>query len=216
MDSEQQKINLEVSDIIVGIAPAAIRTVIGVTSSLGALQAATKDETEKINSKSLSNPKTFKDANFWFTKAMTQPRTTYEQHRFETAANNIEKWEKRKKEIEDEIKEKEEQLNEMQSKKDSNNQEEFVETKITSNIEEHEDNKEYGFKLNEDEEDNEEYEFQLKENEEDNESNDPVELLRAELDELYAEHYGLVLQISKARNETNELIERMDGDQENC
>lgn len=35
MDQNQQKIDVRVSDIIVSIAPAAVRTLIGVTSSLG-------------------------------------------------------------------------------------------------------------------------------------------------------------------------------------
>ncbi len=38
MNNELLKVNVEISDIIVSIAPAAIRTVIGVTSSLGTLQ----------------------------------------------------------------------------------------------------------------------------------------------------------------------------------
>ncbi|CAF1265249.1 unnamed protein product [Rotaria sordida] len=68
MNNEQQKMDVRISDIIVSIAPAAIRTVIGVTSSLGTLQATVKEETEKLNSKSLFNPKPIKDGNFWFTK----------------------------------------------------------------------------------------------------------------------------------------------------
>ncbi|UJR10669.1 hypothetical protein I4U23_014864 [Adineta vaga] len=65
---QEQKIDLRISDIIVSIAPAAVRTVIAVMNSLGTLQAVTTDEIEKVNSKSLFNPKLFKDANFWFTK----------------------------------------------------------------------------------------------------------------------------------------------------
>lgn len=38
MNNEEQKIDVRISDIIVSIAPAAIRTLIGVTSSLGTLQ----------------------------------------------------------------------------------------------------------------------------------------------------------------------------------
>jgi hypothetical protein len=38
MDNEQQKVDLRISDIIVSIAPAAVKTLIAVTSSLGALQ----------------------------------------------------------------------------------------------------------------------------------------------------------------------------------
>jgi hypothetical protein len=38
MDKQQQKIDVRISDIIVSIAPAAVRTLIGVTSSLGTLQ----------------------------------------------------------------------------------------------------------------------------------------------------------------------------------
>jgi hypothetical protein len=46
MDTKSQQINLQISDIIVSIAPAAIRTIIGVTSSLGTLQV--KQEHELI------------------------------------------------------------------------------------------------------------------------------------------------------------------------
>jgi hypothetical protein len=38
MDNEQQKIDIRISDIIVSIAPAAVKTLIAVTSSLGTLQ----------------------------------------------------------------------------------------------------------------------------------------------------------------------------------
>jgi hypothetical protein len=38
MDKSQQKIDVRISDIIVSIAPAAVRTLIAVTSSLGTLQ----------------------------------------------------------------------------------------------------------------------------------------------------------------------------------
>ena len=38
MDNEQQKIDVKISDIIVSIAPAAVKTLIAVTSSLGTLQ----------------------------------------------------------------------------------------------------------------------------------------------------------------------------------
>ncbi|CAF1245225.1 unnamed protein product [Adineta ricciae] len=68
MDREQQKIDVRISDIIVSIAPAAVKTLIAVTSSLGTLQTTVLEEKEKVNSKSLFNPKPFKDAGFWFTK----------------------------------------------------------------------------------------------------------------------------------------------------
>lgn len=42
MNSREQKVDVRVSDIIVSIAPAAVRTLISVTSSLGTLQV--KDE----------------------------------------------------------------------------------------------------------------------------------------------------------------------------
>ncbi|CAF0751812.1 unnamed protein product [Rotaria sordida] len=67
MNDKQQKFDLRISDIIVSIAPAAVRTLIAVTSSLGTLQT-TVPEKEKVNVKTLFNPKPFKDANFWFTK----------------------------------------------------------------------------------------------------------------------------------------------------
>ncbi len=44
MDNESQKIDLRISEIIVSIAPAAIRTIIGVTSSLGTLQVNQKNQ----------------------------------------------------------------------------------------------------------------------------------------------------------------------------
>jgi hypothetical protein len=44
MNDKEQKIDVRVSDIIVSIAPAAIRTAIGVTSSLGTLKVRIKYE----------------------------------------------------------------------------------------------------------------------------------------------------------------------------
>jgi hypothetical protein len=38
MNNEEQRVNIRVSDISVSIAPAAVRTLIGVTSALGAVQ----------------------------------------------------------------------------------------------------------------------------------------------------------------------------------
>ncbi|CAF3586652.1 unnamed protein product [Adineta steineri] len=68
MTNEEQKIDLRISDFMVSIAPAAVRTVIGVMNSLGTLQVETTEEIEKVNSTSLFDPKPFKDAKFWFTK----------------------------------------------------------------------------------------------------------------------------------------------------
>ncbi|CAF1242306.1 unnamed protein product, partial [Didymodactylos carnosus] len=65
-DSYQQKIDVRVSDIIVSIAPAAVRTVINVINSIGALQVSTTKEMEKVNAVSLFDPKPFKDSSFWF------------------------------------------------------------------------------------------------------------------------------------------------------
>ena len=44
MDKAQQKIDVRISEIIVSISPAAVRTLIGVTSSLGALQVRDSEE----------------------------------------------------------------------------------------------------------------------------------------------------------------------------
>ena len=49
MNNEKQKVDVRISDIIVSIAPAAIRTVIGITSSLGTLQV-----NEQLDDKNLS------------------------------------------------------------------------------------------------------------------------------------------------------------------
>ncbi|CAF4323084.1 unnamed protein product [Rotaria sp. Silwood2] len=68
MNNERQRMDVRISNIIVNIAPAAIRTVINVTSSLGTSQTTAKDGTEKLNSKLLFNPKSITDGNFWFTK----------------------------------------------------------------------------------------------------------------------------------------------------
>ncbi|CAF4748604.1 unnamed protein product, partial [Rotaria sp. Silwood1] len=61
MNNEQQKMDVQISNIIVNIAPTTIQTIIGVISSLGTLQATAKDEIEKFNLKSLFNPKPIKD-----------------------------------------------------------------------------------------------------------------------------------------------------------
>lgn len=44
LDREQQKIDVRISDIVISIAPAAIRTLIHVTSSLGTLQVCNESE----------------------------------------------------------------------------------------------------------------------------------------------------------------------------
>jgi len=44
MGSDFQKISMNISDIVLSIAPAAIRTMIGVTSSLGTLQVSKRKE----------------------------------------------------------------------------------------------------------------------------------------------------------------------------
>lgn len=54
MDNEQQKIDVRVSDIIVSIAPAAVKTLIGVTSSLGTLQVGREARSHRIERPSLS------------------------------------------------------------------------------------------------------------------------------------------------------------------
>ena len=82
MDNEQQKIDVRISDIIVSIAPAAIRTLIGVTSSLGTLQVRLRKDIvllymdclffrqllkmkkKKSIRNHIFNPKPFKDAEF--------------------------------------------------------------------------------------------------------------------------------------------------------
>ncbi|CAF1542330.1 unnamed protein product [Adineta steineri] len=78
MDNHQQKINVRISDIIVSIAPAAVKTLIGVTSSLGTLQANAVEEKEKVNSKSLFTPKTFKDSGLWYIKEYEEKQAKLE------------------------------------------------------------------------------------------------------------------------------------------
>ncbi|UJR35157.1 hypothetical protein I4U23_027926 [Adineta vaga] len=78
MDKEQQKIDVRISDIIVSIAPAAVKTLIAVTSSLGTLQTSVQEEKEKVNSKSLFTPKPFKDVGFWFTKNIEEQEAKIE------------------------------------------------------------------------------------------------------------------------------------------
>ncbi|CAF4190264.1 unnamed protein product [Rotaria sp. Silwood2] len=73
MNDEQQKIDIRISDIIVSIAPAAIRTVISVTNSLRTRQSSTQEETETLTSKGLFISKSFKEGNFWFTKEEIRP-----------------------------------------------------------------------------------------------------------------------------------------------
>ncbi|CAF3667368.1 unnamed protein product [Rotaria sp. Silwood1] len=73
LNDEQQKIDVRISDIIVSIAPAAIRTVISVTNSLGTRKSVTQEETQKLTSKGLFTSKSFKEGNFWFTKEEISP-----------------------------------------------------------------------------------------------------------------------------------------------
>ncbi|CAF4149952.1 unnamed protein product, partial [Adineta steineri] len=78
MDNHQQKIDVRISDIIVSIAPAAVKTLIGVTNSLGTLQANVVEEKEKVNSKSLFTPKTFKDSDLWYIKEYEEKQAKLE------------------------------------------------------------------------------------------------------------------------------------------
>lgn len=48
MNNKEQKIDVRISDIIVSIAPAAVRTLISVTSSLGTLQVNDQQNIEEI------------------------------------------------------------------------------------------------------------------------------------------------------------------------
>ncbi|CAF1260195.1 unnamed protein product [Adineta steineri] len=78
MDNYQQKIDIRISDIIVSIAPAAVKTLISVTSSLGTLPTDVEEEKEKVNSKSLFTPKTFKDSGLWYIKEYEEKQAKVE------------------------------------------------------------------------------------------------------------------------------------------
>ncbi|CAF1248487.1 unnamed protein product [Rotaria sordida] len=68
LDLEQQHINVRIGDIGIQIPPAAVHTVLNMINSMGELQTTARNETEKINSKGIFDPKPFKDASFWFIK----------------------------------------------------------------------------------------------------------------------------------------------------
>ncbi|CAF4393222.1 unnamed protein product, partial [Adineta steineri] len=78
MDKQQQKIDVRLSDIIVSIAPAVVKTLIGVTSSLVTLKTNVEEEKEKINSKLLFTPKTFKDSGLWYIKEYEEKQAKLE------------------------------------------------------------------------------------------------------------------------------------------
>jgi len=63
---EDQKIDIRMSSIVVSIAPAALKTIIGVTSSLGTVQTNEVEGPKVISTKSLFNVKKNDEGNFWF------------------------------------------------------------------------------------------------------------------------------------------------------
>ncbi|CAF1293254.1 unnamed protein product, partial [Didymodactylos carnosus] len=79
MNLEEQKIDVRIGDITVQIPPATIHTIRSVTNSLGKLQSTVQNETEKINDKSIFNPKPFKDASLWFIEDNEEKQEMLEQ-----------------------------------------------------------------------------------------------------------------------------------------
>ncbi|CAF3490253.1 unnamed protein product [Rotaria sp. Silwood2] len=68
MNSDEQKIDLNIGDLTINIDPALIKTFAHLSSSINKKQEQVhpKEEKEKINSKSIFDPKPFKDSTFWF------------------------------------------------------------------------------------------------------------------------------------------------------
>ncbi|CAF1201535.1 unnamed protein product [Rotaria sordida] len=79
LDLEQQHINVRIGDISIQIPPAAVHTVLNMINSMGELQTTARNETEKINSKGIFDPKPFKDASFWFIKDYEMKQELIEQ-----------------------------------------------------------------------------------------------------------------------------------------
>ncbi|CAF4199282.1 unnamed protein product, partial [Adineta steineri] len=110
MDKQQQKIDVRISDIIVSIAPAAVKTLIGVTSSLGTLKTDVEEEKEKVNSKSLFTPKTFKDSGLWYIKEYEEKQAKLESTDILETVTGTPSIQKAVKEEEDKMIEKEEKI----------------------------------------------------------------------------------------------------------
>ncbi|UJR24151.1 hypothetical protein I4U23_027117 [Adineta vaga] len=66
MDKNEQKIDVNLSDLSISIDPKLIKTFVTLSNSIKPIEAKAKDEKEKINSKSIFIPKPFKDSSFWF------------------------------------------------------------------------------------------------------------------------------------------------------
>jgi len=83
MNSEQQKIDVWIGDMSLTITPAAIRTLVDVTKSMGKLQTAAQYANEKKRKKSnaqiLFDIKPFKDAGFWFIEDTDEKQQMIEQ-----------------------------------------------------------------------------------------------------------------------------------------
>ncbi|CAF4137741.1 unnamed protein product, partial [Adineta steineri] len=110
MDKQQQKIDVRISDIIVSIAPAAVKTLIAVTSSLGTLKTDVEEEKEKVNSKSLFTPKTFKDSGLWYIKEYEEKHAKLESTDILETVTGTPSIQKAVKEEEDKMIEKEEKI----------------------------------------------------------------------------------------------------------
>ncbi|CAF4183338.1 unnamed protein product, partial [Rotaria sordida] len=72
MNSDEQKIDLNIGDLNINIDPALIKTFASLSSSINKKQEEinSKEEKEKTNSKSIFDPKPFKDSIFWFIQSI--------------------------------------------------------------------------------------------------------------------------------------------------
>ncbi|CAF1173038.1 unnamed protein product [Adineta ricciae] len=66
MRTNEQKIDLNLSDLSISIDPTLIKTFVTLANSIQTIDKKPKEDKEKINSKTIFIPKPFKDSSFWF------------------------------------------------------------------------------------------------------------------------------------------------------
>ncbi|CAF3861922.1 unnamed protein product, partial [Adineta steineri] len=87
MNSMYQKFDVHIGDIIASISPTIIRIIFNMINSINKSQENNSNRTEKINSKSLLNPKPLNDASFWFLKDIDIEQTNEVKTTTETSSH---------------------------------------------------------------------------------------------------------------------------------
>ena len=71
MTNNEQKIDVNLSDLSISIDPKLIKTFVTLANSIQTIDKKPKEEKEKINSKTIFIPKPFKDSSFWFIQGLS-------------------------------------------------------------------------------------------------------------------------------------------------